>query len=548
MLVLTSDIHLTDKSLAPSVPKDALNEFTNHIEQLAKKSSNGIKLILLGDIFDVLRSSKWLAKIIQNKLHRIPENERVAPWHAVEGLEDIIGDILTDIYDQYHEFFKNILSIKTITEVLWVPGNHDRLVKITQNGRKFIEALGIRVADYEVLDEEYGVFARHGHFHDEYNIRTSAGSYQSKHELSPFGDAIVIDIANGFQVEVARKRRINNFNNSEIAFLGEMEYLTSYLGVPLWVHERTEQLNDEVLRDEILKTWCEITDEFFKSQMYRILSPLPKYIKFFKFIKEARESNVPIQRLASNFEKEIKPYIVPDKYKKSASKEQALNNPKVRYIIYGHTHECGRYNLGGGKYYINTGCWKRSYKQSKPYMNEMCIVKIDKAQKTPPDPVPISINEAFTWDYPYSIPVRPIDFIKRALETEIDFMKNALLKRAVINIISDSEGVNISTMINPMYGFDMHVHNKIRGRTYGNQVAVRVTPDIEIKDIDMLAEKIQVTPNDRGWIFTVGEADENIKIRAMEKKITIFDGEAIRRIQTGKMFTTYLQQAPKIKL
>jgi len=73
MLIFVSDLHLTDQTLAPSVPLNALDYLLNLVKSNSK-SRNDIHLILLGDIFDVLRSSRWLVKLSRDKWLDTPES------------------------------------------------------------------------------------------------------------------------------------------------------------------------------------------------------------------------------------------------------------------------------------------------------------------------------------------------------------------------------------------------------------------------------------------------------------------------------------------
>ena len=71
MFVVISDLHLTDGSGGASIPAGAFQLFAERLRDLAIGASfrtdgsyrpvEGIDLLLLGDIIDVIRSTKWLS-------------------------------------------------------------------------------------------------------------------------------------------------------------------------------------------------------------------------------------------------------------------------------------------------------------------------------------------------------------------------------------------------------------------------------------------------------------------------------------------------------
>ncbi len=214
----------------------------------------------------------------------------IRPWHAVDApLERVVSTILADIKKLYLYFFEELRGIENV-ESIWVSGNHDRLVNETQVGRQFLEDIGVQAAGYEILEKDFGVFARHGHFHDKYNIR------DSNHKLSPFGDAIVIEILNKLQVEVAKKRKIVNFDHPEIAFLGAMEYERPHTRVPIWLFKITELLPDVLLKNQTRDAWREVVDSFTQNQMLALLPQIERNI-LVNLLKTSKDFRTSILKL-----------------------------------------------------------------------------------------------------------------------------------------------------------------------------------------------------------------------------------------------------------
>lgn len=70
MLVIISDLHLTDGTTGKTVAADAFERFRGRLQELAYYASyrggmgsykplEQIDLVLLGDVLDVVRSTKW---------------------------------------------------------------------------------------------------------------------------------------------------------------------------------------------------------------------------------------------------------------------------------------------------------------------------------------------------------------------------------------------------------------------------------------------------------------------------------------------------------
>ena len=102
MLVTISDVHLTDGTSGTTIDSNAFNIFRERLKDLAYAASdrevNGkeiyrpvkeIHLLLLGDILDVIRSTRWL-------------QDDVRPWHDptskvfINKVRDITGAIVTN--------------------------------------------------------------------------------------------------------------------------------------------------------------------------------------------------------------------------------------------------------------------------------------------------------------------------------------------------------------------------------------------------------------------------------------------------------------------
>jgi UDP-2,3-diacylglucosamine pyrophosphatase LpxH len=93
MLVFISDLHFVDGTAGEhNLSPQAFEYFFEDLVSIAGKPSNKIKeikIVLLGDIFDLLRTEKWFL---------FDENQR--PWGNDEGeiekhAQEILNDLLT---------------------------------------------------------------------------------------------------------------------------------------------------------------------------------------------------------------------------------------------------------------------------------------------------------------------------------------------------------------------------------------------------------------------------------------------------------------------
>ena len=114
MLVIISDLHLTDGTSGTTIDPDAFNIFRERLRDLAWAASDRkvdgtntydpiheIHLILLGDILDVIRSTRWLEGSIR-------------PWNKPNAPEFIkkVRDITDAILEHNNRALKILKSLK----------------------------------------------------------------------------------------------------------------------------------------------------------------------------------------------------------------------------------------------------------------------------------------------------------------------------------------------------------------------------------------------------------------------------------------------------
>jgi len=113
MLVIISDLHLTDGSLSETVSPGAFSLFAERIREMAVAASwraegdyrpiESLDLVLLGDVLDPIRSTRW------------EDAPKVRPWnnpHAPELVERV-GRITSDILGHNEESLAVLRAVNT---------------------------------------------------------------------------------------------------------------------------------------------------------------------------------------------------------------------------------------------------------------------------------------------------------------------------------------------------------------------------------------------------------------------------------------------------
>jgi UDP-2,3-diacylglucosamine pyrophosphatase LpxH len=174
MLICVSDLHLTDESTSSNVRSEAFsNVLKQEITAQALNKAKDVHLVLLGDIFDLMRTDYWV---------RIDRDER--PWngdldpetamntnprveeHFVRVLEGITAKESTRAFFQTLNFLKAGAGGIPV-KVTYVIGNHDKALHLFPSLKERIRSQIQKVDEFEFayfLDApEYGFRGRHGH-------------------------------------------------------------------------------------------------------------------------------------------------------------------------------------------------------------------------------------------------------------------------------------------------------------------------------------------------------------------------------------------------
>jgi len=427
MLVVISDIHFVDGTAGEhNLPYSAFESvFLSDIASLAKdKKAKEIKILLLGDIMDVARSAKWFGL-----------DPRDRPWGS-NGLADvpiprpgsitekqtlkILGqasqrqlnhskpprslDKNTILYKNWGTFqlfreFQNQLSekfkVELPVEILYIPGNHDRLCNLYPSVRKELQKiLGIKLSPniiegditgewrfrYDFKDEAYGVYARHGHQYDVWNCG-AANDFTINGQLQvPIGEIFITE----FGVKIpwileSMKNTYPEITHELIEKTKDIDNVRPLGRVMEWIYYRIksedsiqirkaldevfETVIKELLDNDFVKKWrspATRLDEAIRALSSRWLSWIPKTLLDMIDAEDLLPLVTGLVGESQDPEKDI--------YLQAAYQERVWReNSDICFILYGHTHTPLQRPLdnerGREVIYLNTGTWRnRIYK------------------------------------------------------------------------------------------------------------------------------------------------------------------------------------------
>ncbi len=410
MLVIISDLHLKDGTSGSSITPDAFHVFAARLRSMAFQASwradgrykpiDSIDLLLLGDVFDLIRSERWL---VGDK----DQEETIRPWDDQQDPAYIqkVSEISTAILEYNQEGLQVLRKISQGEQVYIPPatqngepdrnsservyikvrihymvGNHDWFYYLPGKAydrirKQVIETLGLANSPdpfayspeeslqiSELLDR-YGVYARHGDQFDPINFTTEAGR-----GFSSVGDAMTIDLLTRFPYEV-RNRLGSDVPLSFSEGLKELSNVRPALVTPMWVNNLINHHAEEPEKAEIIKKiWDAAADRFIRlpfvrqNDRYLVIDSVDALEVALLFAKGL--SFAAIERLAGWVHQKIRTGNRIS-IAKHALDEPAYQEGRAQFIVYGHTHfheilPLNSYTLDGktiNQIFINSGTW-----------------------------------------------------------------------------------------------------------------------------------------------------------------------------------------------
>jgi UDP-2,3-diacylglucosamine pyrophosphatase LpxH len=363
MQVFISDVHLTDGTSGTTISANAFKLLYDNLAKLLKDVGDAteLKIVLLGDIFDVIRSTKWLEGSIR-------------PWDDADDRQKaVVANIVKGIIDyncQSIAWIRKLQKLSSKYSLQYVIGNHDWLLNrypdIAKTVAEELHAVPPSpLFPTEIFEPNYHTIARHGDIYDPLN-------YMGDRNKSSIGDAIVIELLNKFPTEVAKRLP---GQQDVVDRLKEIDNVRPLLDVPSWVLMASSRESDPVGR-AITDAWQCCVDDFFKIQFIKKMD-----IPFWPDIVGELQVALQLSSHTSKWMLEkilaLKQRFFPDGldggYLARAWAESKICNGQAKYAVYGHTHDhlmipMGQTPAQGGgiedKIYFDTGTWRQTWNKT----------------------------------------------------------------------------------------------------------------------------------------------------------------------------------------
>lgn len=419
MLVVISDLHFVDATAGNhNLPAKAFEQiFMSSIVSLARKNkATEVKLLLLGDIPDLIRSEQWFDEAPENRpwgakgLSDIP-NPRLGSRTEKRCL-DILGrfpasgkradvpekSILFQNWDTF-EFFRNFrklireeLGRDLPVEIIYVVGNHDRLINLYPSLRDELrQQLGLTVNGntveildgmewwypYVFVDPTYGVFARHGHQFDVYNYNGTTGYTRADHLQVPMGDVIATEFAvNLPRVLRQLQSEYPAVSDDLVTAMQDIDNVRPLGRMMEWFYSKLRVLDDPSILEALDKTLDTVVNHLFDidfvqnwrnpnthiDELIRAFSRTP-FNEVIEMITRVTDANKLLPLLLPAVDQQLREGSL-DNYTRGAYYEIEWRQPEseTRYVLYGHTHMPVIRPLdvidGRDVIYMNTGTWR----------------------------------------------------------------------------------------------------------------------------------------------------------------------------------------------
>jgi UDP-2,3-diacylglucosamine pyrophosphatase LpxH len=411
MLVIISDLHLTDGSTCETINAGAFRQFVHMLSSQAESACWRLKpgqtdgvfepleridVVLLGDILDVIRSDHWL------------DTER-RPWDSPERILSDVTAITRGIL-KHNDFalscFRNLNGHLPITathnqETHSIPihfhyfvGNHDWFYHLKGPGWDALRS-EIKLAmaldndpqrvfphlleeSEEVSDicQRHRVHLQHGDIFDAVNYQKDKGR-----DFSSLGDAIVIEILNGFPERVRRELALPIDHPLYLAFK-EADNIRPILSLPNYFAMATNHFATRSQQKHIQELWTEASNPLLDLSFVRSLD------KPWEFdTVDALQAMFTLQRnlpmmVQGQLAKLVEKFTQPESYRHQAAAEPDIKKGLADFVVYGHTHHAEMVPLSvrekdgvrREQIYINTGTWRRVHEQTQGLLNDFPFV------------------------------------------------------------------------------------------------------------------------------------------------------------------------------
>ena len=302
MKVFLSDLHLSDGKERDDFQYH--KEFDELVRDLSKEFKK-IEMILLGDIFDLIRTQKYW----EYEPASLTEERR----------QEIKRKVMADILENHGSFFETLKHFieQPMHTFKYVVGNHDFSTSLDNTLPEMIRnkyALTFAPEHY-YQDKRLGIWAEHGHRYDKIN-----NTYNVDGTLIPYclGDRIVVEIVDRVFEKVREKQ------------------------VELGIDPGLINDLDNVRPQSAIGYWLDWIDE--EGRLRKLYNDT---VVSFMFNELGKVATLVMDLLTGKYQ----PNLL-----RAATDLAKKGNGK--YVIFGHTHDALDRKLPKGARHLNTGTWR----------------------------------------------------------------------------------------------------------------------------------------------------------------------------------------------
>ncbi len=412
MLVFISDLHFVDETAGKhNIPASAFEKFLTSIERHAQKAkAKELKIVFLGDIFDILRTEAWFK-----------EKEEDRPWgNNTAKMRSRAANILNEIQkknkDTFDLFAPEALKARFTdipVETVYIPGNHDRLCWLIPDLKaKVIQLLGLSNSgdqsfSHHFMDTDHGVYATHGHCFDKYNYEGGPARSEADYKLVPLGDPITTELIAKLPYILMRKvKKMGGWTEKDLDSLKrnfqEIENVRPFSATLNWLlyqvrsykdlENTIEEAVDKTIKDfkklKFVKQWYDRHDIWYK--------PLDDADKIQGLLFLIDKFKIFSARSFMGLMEKLKDIRSDEKYVDAAQDLLKTLDRKIQYVVLGHTHNpmqnalgwSSKNNVISEKMYLNTGTWRKRYHECRDKSGfigwkNMCYVILYKPKEKP---------------------------------------------------------------------------------------------------------------------------------------------------------------------
>lgn len=409
MLLIISDLHLTDGSSGQTIKPGAFRIFRERVCDLAYDASwrkdgkykpiDRIDIVLLGDILDVIRSTAWLSgndrpwgnprsQSFQKKVDSINKSILLHNHESLSILKDLHESSIITVPVASSAGLPQPVSrepnakgrVPVQVDIHYMVGNHDWFYHLPGTAyntirKSVVKAIGLtnspndpfphnpnESSTLQQLYEEHSVFARHGDIYDRFN-------FEGDRDASSIGDAIVVELLNRFP------QQVDDQTDRDLSIacrdgLKEIDNVRPLFMIPAWIHGLLSRTcPDPKLSKKVKQIWDDMVDDFLDLQFIRdrdsffnpndLVDQLEWALKLSKGVTLGGLSRV-MTWWSEHFGGSH------DDFYKNALHERDFKNRNARFIVYGHTHRHQIIPLDSSigvsglinQMYLNSGTWR----------------------------------------------------------------------------------------------------------------------------------------------------------------------------------------------